>query len=200
LALELLKEFEVQGGLGVAAPSANRFGAVSPTTASAVEIELGKYFSKDDIIIDGGPSLVGIESTIIDCTQGIPSILRPGGITREAIEQLVGNKVGIDNKNLSVNKIKTPGLLESHYAPKANVFLHGKPSKCDGLIALASISTPNGAVRLASPTNNEQFAQQLYAALRAADARKLQNVYVIPPTGDGIAIAINDRLRKSSKR
>jgi L-threonylcarbamoyladenylate synthase len=200
VALELLKKFEALGGLGVAAPSANRFGAVSPTTASAVETELGKYFSKLDLILDGGPSLVGIESTIIDCTQSIPSILRPGGITRAAIEQTVGNLVGINNKNLSVNKVKVPGLLESHYAPKANVFLNGKPSKGDGLIALAGISTPNGVLRLASPTNNVQFAQQLYTALRSADAQNLKNVYVIPPSGNDIAVAINDRLSKASKR
>ena len=178
VARALLKEFEAQGGLGIAAPSANRFGAVSPTTAIAVEIELGSYLSKSDLILDGGPSMVGVESTIIDCTSTTPSILRPGGITKGMIEQILGNEIGIESKNLQVNKIKTPGLMESHYAPKANLFLDGEPSRGDGLIALVNINTPEGVRRLAAPTNNEQFAQQLYSALREGDNKKIQNVYV----------------------
>ena len=196
----LLKEFEAQGGLGVAAPSANRFGAVSPTTAIAVEIELDSYLSKEDLILDGGPSSVGVESTIIDCTSNFPSILRPGGITKGMIEQTLGNVIDIESKNLQANKIKAPGLMESHYSPKANLFLDGKPSKGDGLIALVSINTPEGVQRLASPINNEQFAQQLYSALRDGDNKKIQNVYVVPPSGDDIAVAINDRLLRASKR
>ena len=200
VAQALLKEFEAQGGLGVAAPSANRFGAVSPTTAIAVEIELGSYLSKSDLILDGGPSIVGVESTIIDCTSSTPSILRPGGITKGMIEQILGNVIDIKSKNLQINKIKAPGLMESHYAPKANLFLDGKPSKGDGLIALVNINTPEGVQRLASPINNEQFAQQLYSALRDGDNKKIQNVYVVPPSGDDIAVAINDRLLRASKR
>jgi L-threonylcarbamoyladenylate synthase len=196
----LLKEFEAQGGLGVAAPSANRFGAVSPTTAIAVEIELDSYLSKEDLILDGGPSIVGVESTIIDCTSNTPSILRPGGITQGMIEEILGNIISIESKNLQVNKIKAPGLMESHYAPKANLFLDGEPSEGDGLIALVNINTPEGVKRLASPINNEQFAQQLYGALRDGDNKKIQNVYVVPPLGDDIAVAINDRLLRASKR
>ena len=86
VALALLKEFEDKGGLGVAAPSANRFGAVSPTTATAVEIELAVFLSENDQILDGGACLVGVESTIINCTQVQPSILRPGAVTQEMIE------------------------------------------------------------------------------------------------------------------
>jgi L-threonylcarbamoyladenylate synthase len=81
VALALLKEFEDQGGLGIAAPSANRFGAVSPTSATAVEIELADFLSENDQILNGGPCLVGVESTIINCTQDKPSILRPGAVT-----------------------------------------------------------------------------------------------------------------------
>ena len=198
VALSLLKEFEAQGGNGVAAPSANKFGAVSPTTSIDVEIELGDYLSREDLILDGGPSLVGIESTIIDCTQSMPSILRPGGITKGMIEQILVDTIVSDESNSFVNKVKAPGLLESHYAPKANVFLSGEPKRGDGLIALSNVNTPEGVQRLASPINNEQFAQQLYGALRSADEKNLQNLYVVPPSGDDIAVAINDRLKKAS--
>jgi L-threonylcarbamoyladenylate synthase len=199
-ARNLLKEFEAKGGLGVAAPSANRFGAISPTTAVDVEIELGVYLSKSDLIIDGEPSLFGVESTIIDCTSSIPNILRPGAITQGMIEQILENVMGIENSNLQVNTVKAPGLMQSHYAPKANLFLNGKPSKGDGLIALSQVKTPEGVHRLASPVDNKQFAQQLYSALRDGDNKKLQNVFVVPPVGDDIAVAINDRLNRASSR
>jgi L-threonylcarbamoyladenylate synthase len=199
-AFSLLKEFEAQGGNGVAAPSANKFGAVSPTTSGDVEIELGNYLSIEDLILDGGQSQVGVESTIIDCTQSIPSILRPGGVTKDMIKQILVDTLVIDERNLFINKIKASGLMESHYAPRANVFLSGEPNRGDGLIALSSVNTPEGVQRLASPTNNEQFAQQLYGALRSADEKNLQNVYVVPPSGDDIAVAINDRLKKASNR
>ena len=200
VALALLKEFEAQGGNGVAAPSANKFGAVSPTTSRDVEIELGSCLSREDLIIDGGPSLIGVESTIIDCTQSIPRILRPGGITKGMLEQILVNTTISDDNNLFINKVKAPGLMESHYAPRANVFLSGEPNRGDGLIALSNINTPEGVQRLASPINNEQFAQQLYGALRSADENSLQNVYVVPPSGNDIAVAINDRLMKASQK
>jgi len=200
VALSLLKEFEAQGGNGVAAPSANKFGAVSPTTSLDVEIELGEYLSRDDLILDGGPSLVGVESTIIDCTQSIPRILRPGGVTKGMIEQILVDTIVIYETIEFINKVRAPGLLESHYAPRASVFLSGEPNRGDGLIALANVKTPKGVQRLASPIDNEQFAQQLYGALRSADEKKIQNVFVVPPTGDGIAVAINNRLKKASSR
>lgn len=200
VALSLLKEFEAQGGNGVAAPSANKFGAVSPTTSIDVEIELGDYLTREDLILDGGPSSVGIESTIIDCTKSIPSILRPGGVTKGMIEQILVDTIVIDESNEFINKVRAPGLLESHYAPRANVFLSGKPNRGDGLIALSHINTPEGVQRLASPINNEQFAHQLYGALRSADEKNLQNVFVVPPSGNDIAVAINNRLKKASSR
>lgn len=200
LAQALLKEFEAQGGIGVAAPSANRFGAVSPTTASAVDTELGFYLSKDDLILDGGASLIGIESTIIDCTHSTPSILRSGAVTSSMIEQITEINLRSTSQNSQKNDIKAPGLMESHYAPKAKVFLEGEPSNGDGFIALFDIETPQGAQRLAAPINNEQFARQLYSALREADNKNLRNVFVVPPNGDDIAIAINDRLIRACKR
>ena len=198
LALALLKEFEDQGGLGVAAPSANRFGAVSPTTASAVEIELVDYLSESDQILDGGPCSVGVESTIINCTQDKPSILRPGAVTKELIENTLGLTVDLNASNSESIRIKAAGLLESHYAPNAKIFINGSPTLGDGFIALDSFATPAGALRLASPKTNEEFARILYESFRSADIKGLRRVFVIPPTGDGIAVAINDRLSKSA--
>ena len=198
VALTLLKEFGAQGGLGVAAPSANRFGAVSPTTATAVEIELADYLSENDQILDGGPCLVGVESTIINCTQNQPSILRPGAVTKEMIEDALGITIDLGTSNSESIQIKAAGLLESHYAPNAKVFLTGTPTMGDGFIALDSFTTPAGAVRVAAPKTNEEYAQVLYEAFRSADIKGLRRVFVIPPTGGGIAVAINDRLSKSA--
>lgn len=196
VALSLLKEFESQGGLGVAAPSANRFGKVSPTSAQAVQEELFKYLKPKDLILDGGLSHIGVESTIIDCTGSTPRILRPGGITLAMVENSLGIVVDDHPKTLG-NQIKAPGLLKSHYSPTAKVLLNGIPSKGDGFIALAAHSTPEGAIRLASPKNNSEYAKELYQALRLADNKNLKRVFVVPPIGDDIAVAIRDRLQKS---
>jgi len=193
LALAFLSAFKKIGGKGVAAPSANRFGHVSPTTAEAVHEELGEYLDAEDLILNGGPSMVGVESTIIDCTGGAPRILRPGAITVEMIEAVTGVKV--ENRD---DVIRVSGSLENHYAPEAQVVLDGHPRPGDGLIALNSYSTPEGAIRLASPINNEDFARQLYAALREADAQGIDQVVVIQPEGEGIAIAIRDRLKRAA--
>ena len=198
VAVELLKEFESLGGLGVAAPSANRFGAVSPTTATAVEIELADFLSEKDQILDGGSCLVGVESTIINCTQNKPSILRPGAVTKEMIENILGITIDLSTSNSESIQIKAAGLLESHYAPKAKVFLTGSPMVGDGFIALESVTTPSGAIRVAAPKTNEEYAQVLYEAFRLADSKGLERILVIPPRGDGIAVAINDRLAKSA--
>jgi L-threonylcarbamoyladenylate synthase len=198
LALELLSEFENKGGLGVAAPSANRFGAVSPTTASAVEIELGDYLDSTDLILNGGPCLVGVESTIINCTKNKPSILRPGAVTKEMIEDTLNITIDLDTSNSESIQIKAAGLLESHYAPNAKILLVGSPTLGDGFLALNSFTTPTGAIRVAAPNTNEEYAQVLYEAFRLADIKGLRRIFVIPPTGDGIAVAINDRLSKSA--
>ncbi len=198
VALALLKEFEAQGGLGVAAPSANRFGAVSPTTATAVEIELADFLSENDQILDGGPCSVGVESTIINCTENKPSMLRPGAVTKEMIEDALGITIDLHTSNSESMQVKAAGLLESHYAPKAKVFLKGTPTLGDGFIALDSYETPAGAVRIAAPKTDEEYAQILYEAFRLADFKGIGRVFVIPPTGSGIAVAINDRLSKSA--
>ena len=197
-ALALLKEFDAQGGLGIAAPSANRFGAVSPTTAIAVEIEIGKYLSPSDQVLNGGSCDVGIESTIIDCRQNNPRILRPGVVTHEMIQEVCEVTIDISLKNEIEKKIKVSGLLESHYSPTAELHIYGSPAEGEGLIALNSFVTPKGVVRLASPKTIEEYAQILYQAFRLADKKGLKRVFVVPPSGNGIAVAINDRLAKAA--
>jgi L-threonylcarbamoyladenylate synthase len=186
------------GGLGVAAPSANRFGAVSPTSADAVRIEIERYLSNSDLILDGGQCIIGIESTIINCTKSQPTILRPGGVTIEEVQEALGMKITSNDIPALGNNIKTSGLQNSHYAPHAKVFITGSPMPGDGFIALESIPTPKGVIRLANPKNNEEYAQILYRALSLADSKGLEKIFVIPPTGTGLAVAINDRLGKAA--
>jgi L-threonylcarbamoyladenylate synthase len=196
IALAILKVFEAQGGLGVAAPSANRFGKLSPTTSAAVELELGKFLSKKDKILDGGASNIGVESTIIDCTNEKPVILRPGAVSIEMIEGVLGIKLHL---GLVATKItKAPGLLDNHYAPKAKVFLTGTPSPGDGYIALSDLPTPVGVIRLASPKDNIEYAHMLYESLRLGDSKCLKRIFVAPPSNQGLGLAINDRLVKAA--
>ena len=194
VALELLREFEQLGGLGVAAPSANRFGKVSPTTAQAVEEELGRYLAEQDLILEGGASEVGIESTIIDCTTARPRILRLGAITEHMIEQSTGLQVSNEQ-----SEIRVSGSLESHYSPNAKLVLNDEAHNGDGFIALSAHETPAGAIRLCSPETTEEYAQQLYAALRRADELNLSRVVAITPTGDELSLAIADRLLRASR-
>ena len=196
-ALMLMKEFENLGGFGVAAPSANRFGAVSPTTADAVLEELDTFLSGKDLLLDGGTSEVGIESTIIDCSGVTPNILRPGIISKELVEEVSRLQSG---DTISGSKIKTSGLLISHYSPAAEVVLDGKTSPEDGFFAMAEIQTPTGAIRLGSPATVEEYAKNLYSVLRLADQKGLKRISVIQPPGDGLAIAIRDRLGKAAAR
>jgi L-threonylcarbamoyladenylate synthase len=203
LALGLLEAFHKLGGAGIAAPSANRFGQVSPTTAEAVQEELGNYLSDTDLVLDGGPSVVGVESTIIDCTGERPRILRPGAITIEMIEEVTELKVSnsLDKKSDDFKQegIRVSGSLENHYAPKAKVLLDQKPVDGSGFIALESINTPDGVIRLAAPESVEEFARVLYSALREGDHQNLDSIYIAQPTGEGLAIAIRDRLSRSAK-
>jgi L-threonylcarbamoyladenylate synthase len=193
VALALLGAFERSGGKGVAAPSANRFGHVSPTTAAAVIEELGEYLSQDDLVLDGGACAVGVESTIIDCIGAAPSVLRPGAISIAMIEECTGLKT--TQSDLS---IRVSGSLENHYAPSAKVLLSDSPTAGQGFIAHSTIQTPPGVIRLASPVNDDEFAQILYWALREADAQGLTEVVVAQPTGVGIAVAIRDRLTRAA--
>ena len=195
VALGLLEAFVRAGGKGVAAPSANRFGNVSPTSAQAVATELGDYLADGDQILDGGACDVGVESTIIDCTGDVPKVLRPGAITVEMIEQSTGLKVV---GSVEAPEIRVSGSLDSHYAPAATVVLDQSPVAGQGFIAMADVVSADGIVRLAAPRTHQEFAQVLYAALRAADEQGLATVVVQQPVGDGIAIAIRDRLKRAA--
>ena len=194
VALALLDSAKKIGVQGIAAPSANRFGHVSPTTAEAVREELSDYLSSNDSILDGGPSAVGVESTIIDCTTGTPHILRPGAITQEMIEEVTGLKV-----TDAQSEIRVSGSLENHYSPKATVALSKEPESGEGLIAMKDFATPDGVIRLAAPASIEEYARTLYAALREGDAQRISTICVFPPQGDGLAIAIRDRLERASR-
>ena len=195
LALGLLQECKKIGVHAIAAPSANRFGHVSPTTAAAVQEEIGAYLSAQDLILDGGAAQVGLESTIIDCTGDAPKILRPGAITQEMIEKTTGLRVS----ESTYSDIRVSGSLEKHYAPNAQILLDVQASEGQGFIAPADVATPLGAIRLASPEDTDEYAHTLYSALRDGDAQGLKTIAVIQPSGDGLAIAIRDRLMRASK-
>jgi len=212
VALGLLEAFVRAGGKGVAAPSANRFGNVSPTTAKAVEDELGDYLAPNDQILDGGPCEVGVESTIIDCTGGVPKILRPGAITAQMISESTGLSVGgkfvytdddlagitINGEAVDTQVIRVSGSLDAHYAPAATVVLDQSPVAGQGFIGMADVVAADGVVRLAAPKTHEEFARVLYSALRAADQQGLETVVVQQPAGEGIAVAIRDRLKRAA--
>ena len=213
VALGLLEAFVRVGGRGVAAPSANRFGNVSPTTAKAVNDELGDYLADGDLILDGGACDVGVESTIIDCTGVVPKILRPGAITAQMVAESTALRVGgkftyskddlaeitINDEPVDGPQIRVSGSLDSHYAPLATVVLDQFPLAGQGFIAMADMETPDGVVRLAAPKSDADFARVLYAALRAADEQGLKSVVVAQPAGEGIAVAIRDRLVRAAR-
>jgi len=198
IALELLKRAGAE--IGIAAPSANRFGAVSPTTALAVTEEIGALLNGErDCILDGGASDVGVESTIIECLGAAPKILRPGAITKAMIEEATGFNV-----DESSSAVRASGTLEQHYAPRAKVLLLESENPVTkriaglGFIALEKFATPDGAIRLAAPNSDEEYARVLYDALRKGDRQHLSAIYVLPPSGDGVAVAIRDRLKRAS--
>ena len=195
VAQELLAAFEKFGGFGIAAPSANRFGAVSATSSDDVIDEIGSLLLGDDVVINGGASRIGIESTIIDCTKDVPSVLRPGAITRKMIEKNLSTELPLINQD---TKMKFSGSFKSHYSPKAKVKLSGPALPGEGFIALSKTITPSGAVRLASPNDAIQYAAQIYSALRLGDAKGLKTIIAIPPEGDGLERAIFDRLSKAA--
>jgi L-threonylcarbamoyladenylate synthase len=202
VALALLDVF----GGGVAAPSANRFGRVSPTTAQHVLADLG---SDVRVVLDGGPCRVGVESTIVDVTGEQPAILRVGGVSRAAVEQVVGRPVALRTRG----EIAAPGALESHYAPRVTVevidasdvgararALAGAGRR-SGLLALAGVvrEPPDGLVVLDAPRDVVEFAHILYDRFRAADACELDVLLVVnPPDTDGIGAAVADRVCRAS--
>ena len=127
-------------------------------------------------------------------TSDAPRILRPGAVTIEMVEESTGLKVSSTESNIRVS-----GSLENHYAPNATVDLNRTPTAGEGFIALADIETPANVIRLAAPNSVEDFARLMYAALRECDAQGLKSVVVTEPDGDGLALAIRDRLMRASK-
>ena len=197
IAVSLLAEFEKLGGAGIAAPSANRFGAVSATTGKAVCEDLGDYLNVRDIVLDGQGCDIGVESTILDCTTLTPKILRPGAVTTSHIESLISLKC--DSSKL-ISKIKTSGNSENHYSPKARVILNRQANPGEGFLALSNIPTPEGAIRLSAPVTLEQYARDLYNTFRLADEKNLPILVVVPPDGQGLAVAIRNRLNKAEDK
>jgi L-threonylcarbamoyladenylate synthase len=190
---------------GVSAPSANRFGRVSPTTAAHVQSELGQGL----LILDGGECPVGIESTIIDCTRGGPVLLRPGHITRVQIEAACGRAV-LDKDALAQAAPRASGTLESHYAPRAKVRLMAAQDIDAKLQALGphannlgvwSVQRPDagaGVVWRAQPAGAEQAAHDLFSVLRDLDARGVSQIWVqlLPNTPEWEAV--RDRLQRAA--
>lgn len=198
LALDLLASF----GGGIAAPSANRFGAVSPTTADHVVADLDNDV---DYVLDGGPCSVGVESTIVDLSRGAPVLLRPGGMPREAIEVLIGPLQSADAEAPAA-----PGTLASHYAPRAEVYAVELPQVPRavaaakgrvGILAPASAFAAWGDLageRYPLPDDVEGMARGLYAALRDLDARGVDVVIAALPPAAGLGEAVGDRLRRAA--
>ena len=199
IAQQVLSELAAQGILGLVAPSANRFGHVSPTSANHVAIDLGEYLgAHGDLILDGGDCEVGLESTIVLATNEQPVILRLGAITAQDIVRITGIAVSEEVENLP----RVSGALDSHYAPRAKVILLTDLlqafSENSGLLALAEFATPAGVHRLAAPNSVTDYAHDLYTALRAGDDLNLGTIYVVPPLGAGLAQAITDRLERAA--
>lgn len=200
VAQDLLRELKAKGVKGLVAPSANRFGHVSPTSASHVFADLGDYLaSNGDLILDGGNCSVGLESTIVLTTGPLPVILRPGALTSSDIEQITGLNVLQEASDVP----RVSGALDSHYSPRAQVILIADtsaivPGSATGFLALAEVASPAGVTRLGSPATIEDFAHDLYGCLRAGDDMELAKIYVVPPVGQGLAQAINDRLNRAA--
>jgi len=108
--------------------------------------------------------------------------------------------IELDRESVPSKQIKAPGMLASHYSPNAKIYLSGAPSSGDGFIALSDLPTPAGAIRLASPKDNKEYAQILYESLRTADSKGLKNIFVVPPNNQGVGVAINDRLAKATNK
>jgi L-threonylcarbamoyladenylate synthase len=205
VAQQLLQACAVLGVHGVSAPSANRFGRVSPTTAAHVQSELGQ----DLLILDGGECAVGIESTIIDCTRGAPVLLRPGHITRLQIEAACGRTV-LDKDAVDQAAPRASGTLESHYAPRAKVRLMAAQDIDAKLQALGphannlgvwSAQPPDagaGVVWRAQPAGAEQAAHDLFSVLRDLDARGVSQIWVQLPPATPEWEGVCDRLQRAA--
>ncbi len=208
LALAVLRAF----GGGIAAPSANRFGHVSPTTADHVRADLG---ADVDLVLDGGPCAIGVESTIVDLASdpAAPVILRTGAIGADDIARVLGVPVRVAADGPEAGGVRAPGMLAAHYAPRAGVelvsaaeagpralALAAGPSRRVVLVAPPEVAAPGLAAtaRIDAPAEPTEFARRLYAMLREADARGADVALVVPPPESGLGIAVRDRLRRAA--
>lgn len=200
LALAVLQAF----GGGVAAPSANRHGRVSPTAAAHVHAELGGAV---DLVLDGGPCAIGIESTIVDLSTGAPRVLRPGAISAEDLQHATGTPVTAG----AAAGTRCPGVMRSHYAPRATVLMVAADAALAAVDAWCSLGArvgllsaqrpgrlPAAALWLELGEGDREQAQQLYRRLREADERALDVLVVVPPEDAGLGHALRDRIRRAA--
>jgi len=184
LATAMLETF----GGGVAAPSANRFGRVSPTSAAHVAADLGDDV---DLILDGGECPVGVESTIVDCTVSPAQVLRPGAITEEQIRALLGSVAAASGPS------RAAGMLASHYAPQCSVILVDEHAEADATVQRLAAQGHAVAI-LDAKTDPVTAARTLYASLRTADEQGMQYLIAVLPPAAGIGHALRDRLAKAA--
>ncbi|MBX7099224.1 MAG: threonylcarbamoyl-AMP synthase [Myxococcaceae bacterium] len=199
LALELLRRLDD----GLAAPSANRFGKLSPTTAQHVRDDLG---ADVDLVLDGGPCAVGVESTIVDCSKGAPRVLRPGGVSGQALAAALGHEVPV----AVASDVRVPGALPSHYAPRAGLILTTAERLADevaqrqswgaqvAVLSAGAPPLPPGTLLHAWSADPAEAARTLYAALRELDARGVDVVVAVPPAEGGLGQAVRDRLQRAA--
>jgi L-threonylcarbamoyladenylate synthase len=195
VAHDILRAF----GRPVVAPSANISGHVSPTTAAHVFSDLA---GRIDLIIDGGPVSVGVESTIVGGFE-IPLLLRPGGLPREDIERVLGEPLGRITTETHATETSplAPGMLASHYAPRTRVRLNAEHLDADeALLAFGPEEIPGGAAAMnLSPTGDlVEAAANLFSYLRALDTKGARTIAVMPVPDEGLGEAINDRLRRAA--
>lgn len=201
VALAVLRAF----GGGIAAPSANRFGSVSPTTADHVRAELGDAV---DFVLDGGPCDVGVESTIVDLTGDVPSVLRPGGVTREDLEDALGIPLAVH----TTSSVRVPGQHPSHYAPNARVVLvepeqiaaEAERAQAQGhqvgvLLPHSLRDTPLKAHAVVTlPSSADDYARGLFSYLRELDQQECDLILASLPADEGLGLAIANRLLRAA--
>ena len=199
LAQALLEAF----GGGIAAPSANRFGRVSPTTAADVRADLGDDV---DLVLDGGPCRIGVESTIVDCTGDQVVVLRPGGVPVEVLEGVLGAPVA---RHAGPGAPAAPGTLPSHYAPRARVVVAATVDEAlgraaserggrVGVLLPRAAQVPAGVTLLVADEDPAGYARVLYARLRQADQLGLDLLVAVPPAAEGVGVAVADRLSRAA--
>jgi len=206
VAQAVLRACAAEGVHGLAAPSANAFGRVSPTTAEHVQAGLGESL----LVLDGGPCEVGIESTIVDCTRGAPVLLRPGGISRAQVEAACGQRLH-EREELAAPDPRASGTLVAHYAPSAPVRLMdakalqtaldllGADAAHIAIYSRAILKTPSARViRRRMPDDAAATAQQLFAVLREFDAQGVRLIWVETPPETPEWEAVRDRLQRAA--